>query len=205
MARRLLMLRTRACDVLGIELPIVQAGMARAYTNAALVAAVSAGGGLGVLGCLSRPPQEAVAEIHHIRALTDRPFGVNFVLHRLNEETFAACLAEQVPVFTFYSGYPGDLEAAAARAHAGGALVIHQLTTVAEAERACAAGADVLVAQGCEAGGHMGPVPRWRLLRGVGGGGGGRPVLAAGGIVDGPSLAAMLCLGASGAWMGTRF
>ena len=199
------MLRTRACEVLGIELPIVQAGMARAFTNAALVAAVSAAGGLGVLGCLGRPPEEAVAEIRRIRALTDRPFGVNFVLHRLNEETFAACLAEHVPVFTFFSGYPGDLEAAVARAHAGGALVIHQVTTVAEAERACAAGADVLVAQGCEAGGHMGPVPLLSLLTAVVGMAGARPVLAAGGIVDGPSLAAVLCLGASGAWMGTRF
>ncbi|HEV7127612.1 MAG TPA: nitronate monooxygenase [Ktedonobacterales bacterium] len=199
------MLHTRACEILGIEHPIAQAGMARAYTNAALVAAVSAAGGLGVLGCLNRPPDEAVAEIHQILALTERPFGVNFVLHRLREDTFAACLAEHVPVFTFYSGDEADLRAAVARAHASGAVVIHQVTTAAQAEWAGAAGVEVLVAQGCEAGGHMGPVPLFSLLPAVVAVAGERPVLAAGGIVDGAGLAAALCLGASGAWMGTRF
>src|SRR5919197_324371 len=111
-------------------------------TSADLVAAVSAAGSLGVLGCLDRPPGEAVAEIRRIRALTDRPFGVNFVLHRLDEETFAACLAERVPVFSFFRGDPAD---AVARAHAAGAVTIHQVTTVAEAARACAVGVDVLM------------------------------------------------------------
>ncbi|HST89593.1 MAG TPA: nitronate monooxygenase [Ktedonobacterales bacterium] len=196
------MLRTPACETLGIAHPIVQAGMAREYTNAELVAAVSAAGGLGILGCLGRPADETVAAIRRIRSLTDRPFGVNFVLLRRNRETFAACLAERVPVFSFFRGDP---EEAVTRAHAAGAVTIHQVTTVAEAERAVAVGVDVLVAQGCEAGGHMGPLPLLSFLPAVVGVAGGRPVLAAGGISDGRGLAAALCLGAAGVLMGTRF
>lgn len=193
---------TPVCDLLGIEHPIAQAGMAREYTNAELVAAVSAAGGLGILGCLGRPAEETIAAIRRIRSLTDRPFGVNFVLHRRNRETFAACLAERVPVFSFFRGDPED---AVAHAHAAGAVTIHQVTTVAEAERAVAVGVDMLVAQGNEAGGHMGPLPLLGFLPAVVAVAGGRPVLAAGGIVDGRGLAAMLCLGASGVLMGTRF
>lgn len=196
------MLRTPVCETLGIAHPIVQAGMAREYTNAELVAAVSAAGGLGILGCLGRPADETVAAIRRIRALTDRPFGVNFVLHRRNRETFAACLAERVPVFSFFRGDP---EEDVTRAHAAGAVTIHQVTTVAEAERAVAVGVDVLVAQGSEAGGHMGPLPLLSVLPAVVAVAGGRPVLAAGGISDGRGLAAALCLGAAGVLMGTRF
>jgi NAD(P)H-dependent flavin oxidoreductase YrpB (nitropropane dioxygenase family) len=196
------MLHTRLCDILSITYPVVQAGMARSYTNADLVAAVSAAGGLGVLGCLGRPADEALAEIRRIRALTDRPFSVNFVLHLCIEETFEACLAERVPIFSFFRGEPAE---AIARAHAIGATTICQITTVEEAVRACEAGADVLVAQGYEAGGHMGPIPLLALLPEVVAVAGERPVLAAGGIVDGRGLAAVLCLGASGVLMGTRF
>jgi len=195
-------MRTRFCDLLGIMHPIVQAGMAREYTSPELVAAVSAAGGLGILGCYGRPADEAVAAIRRIRALTDRPFGVNIVLHVPHEETFAACLAEHVPVFSFFRGDPAP---AVARAHAAGALTLHQITTIAEAEQACAAAADVIVAQGHEAGGHMGPHSLWSFLPSVIALAGERPVLAAGGIVDGHGLAAALSLGASGALMGTRF
>jgi len=196
------MIHTNLCDVLGIDHPIVQAGMARSYTNAELVAAVSAAGGLGVLGCLGRPADEAVAEIRRIRALTDRPFAVNFVLHLCDEAAFAACLAEQVPIFCFFRGDPAE---AVARVHAAGAVTVYQVTTVAEAVRACAVGVDVLVAQGHEAGGHMGPIPLRTLLPEVVAVAGARPVLAAGGIVDGRDLAAALRLGASGVLIGTRF
>lgn len=196
------MIHTRVCDVLGITHPIAQAGMARWSTGAELVAAVSAAGGLGILGCLGRPADEAVSEIRRIRALTDRPFGVNVVLHRLDEETFAACLAERVPVFSFFRGDPTR---AVERAHAAGAVTLHQVTTVEEAQRARDAGVDVLVAQGREAGGHMGPLPLLSLLPAVVEVAGETPVLAAGGIVDGRGLAAALCLGAAGALMGTRF
>jgi nitronate monooxygenase len=176
--------------------------MARVYSGAELVAAVSNAGGLGILGCLGRPADEALAEIRRIRALTDRPFGVTFVLHQCDEATFEACLAEHVPVFAFFRGEPSE---AIARAHAAGATTICQITTVDEAIQAREARADVLAAQGHEAGGHMGPIPLLTLLPEVVAVADGLPVLAAGGIVDGQGLAAALCLGAAGALMGTRF
>jgi NAD(P)H-dependent flavin oxidoreductase YrpB (nitropropane dioxygenase family) len=196
------MIHTRICDLFGIAHPIVQAGMAREYTSAELVAAVSNAGGLGILGCLGRPAEEAVAEIRRIRELTTRPFGVNFVVHLLDEQTFAACLEARVPVFSFFRGQP---EQAIARAHAASARTIYQVTTLEEAGHALDAGTDALVAQGTEAGGHQGAIPLMSLLPAVVALAGPRPVLAAGGIVDGPTLAAALCLGASGALMGTRF
>jgi len=107
-----------------------------------------------------------------------------------------------VPAFCFFRGDPAK---AAKRAHAAGAAVVHQVTTVEEAIQARQAGVDLLVAQGHEAGGHMGPVPLMALLPEVVAAAGDRPVLAAGGIVDGQGLAAALCLGAAGALMGTRF
>jgi NAD(P)H-dependent flavin oxidoreductase YrpB (nitropropane dioxygenase family) len=172
------------------------------FTNAELVAAVSNAGGLGILGCLDRSANDAVTEIRRIRTLTDRPFGVNFVLHVRDDATFAACLAERVPIFSFFRGDPTE---AVARAHEVGALTIHQVTTVAEAIDACNAGVDVLIAQGHEAGGHCGPQPLFSLLPEVVAVAGSRPVLAAGSIVDGRGLAAALCLGASGVLVGTRF
>jgi len=195
------MIHTSACDVLGIEHPVIQAGMA-GHTNAELVAAVSNAGGLGILAGFRRSADALVQDVRRVRSLTDRPFGVNFVLHLLNEETFRAALAERIPVFSLYRGDPAD---AVAQAHAVGSLVIDQITTVAEAEYARAVGVDVLVAQGAEAGGHTGLLPLWNLLPEVVKVAGSRPVLAAGGIVDGQGLAAALSFGASGVLMGTRF
>jgi NAD(P)H-dependent flavin oxidoreductase YrpB (nitropropane dioxygenase family) len=196
------MLSTRATEKLGIRHPIVQAGMARGFTGAELVAAVSGAGGLGVLGCLNRPADETVSDIQRIRTLTDRPFGLNFVVHHLDEDAFEAALAERVPVITFFRGEP---ERVVARAHAAGAAVIYQVTTVEEAQRAIRAGADMLIAQGSEAGGHVGPIALSTILPAVVAIAGGRPVFAAGGIVDGSSLAAAMRLGADGGWIGTRF
>jgi NAD(P)H-dependent flavin oxidoreductase YrpB (nitropropane dioxygenase family) len=196
------MLSTAATKMLRIKHPIVQAGMARDYTNAELVASVSNAGGLGVLGCLNWPVDESIAEIRRIEALTSQPFGVNFVVEHIDWEIFEACLAQRVPVFTFFRGDP---QLVVERVHAVGALVVYQVTTVSEAEAAIRAGADMLIAQGSEAGGHVGPIALSAVLPGVVAVAGKRPVLAAGAIVDGPSLAAAMCLGAAGAWMGTRF
>jgi NAD(P)H-dependent flavin oxidoreductase YrpB (nitropropane dioxygenase family) len=196
------MFQASVCSLLGISYPIVQAGMARGYTSAALVGAVSAAGGLGVLGCLDRSAGETISEIERIRELTDRPFALNFVLHRLDEEAFAAALVQRVPVIMSFRGDPGRV---VERIHAAGALSMHQVTTVAEAREALAAGVDVLVAQGVEAGGHMGPNSLWSLLPAIVDAAGPIPVLAAGGIVDGRGLAAALCLGAQGVVIGTRF
>jgi len=198
----IVMLNTVATDALRIRYPILQAGMARGYTNSQLVAAVSEAGGLGVLGCLNRPVDEAISEIHRIRALTAQPFGVNFVVEHIDWDGFEACLAEEVPVFTFFRGEP---ERVVERAHDTGAIVVYQVTTVGEADAALRAGADILIAQGTEGGGHVGAIALSALLPAAVAMAGRRPVLAAGAIVDGPSLAAALCLGAAGAWMGTRF
>ncbi len=196
------MLPTPICSLLGIAYPIVQAGMARGYTSAALAAAVSEAGGLGVLGCLDRSAAETISEIERIRELTGRPFAVNFVLHRLDEEVFAAALRRRVPIIMSFRGDPDQV---VERIHAAGALSMHQVTTAAEVRQALAAGVDVLVAQGVEAGGHMGPNPLWSLLPAIVDLAGATPVLAAGGIVDGRGLAAALCLGAQGVVIGTRF
>ena len=107
-----------------------------------------------------------------------------------------------MPVFSFFRGDPAE---SVKRAHEVGAKTIHQVTTVDEARYACEVGVDILIAQGREAGGHMGPVPLFSLLPEVVAVSGTRPVLAAGSIVDGRGLAAALCLGADGVLMGTRF
>ncbi len=195
------MIHTKICDVLHIDHPIVAAGMADS-TSPQSVAAVSAAGGLGILGCTWRPVEKMVQDIRAIRALTDRPFGVNFVLHQTNPASLEAALAEKVPVFSFFQGQPAE---SIAKAHAVGAVAIVQVTTPALATEAVAAGADVLIAQGREAGGHMGPQPLWTLLPEVLEIAGDRPVLAAGGLVDGRDLAAALTFGAAGVLMGTRF
>ena len=194
-------MRTTACDTLQITHPVVMAGMGGA-TSPELVAAVSEAGGLGILACTWSTPQAARDDIRQIRKLTSRPFGVNFVLHLTDDAVLQSCLAEAVPVFSFFRGDPAP---ATKLAHQAGAIVMHQITTPAEAEVACAAGVDILVAQGCEAGGHMGALPLSTLLPEVVRIAGRRPTLGAGGIVDGHDLAAALCRGAAGVVMGTRF
>lgn len=199
-------MRTALTDLLGIDHPIVQAGMGGPYTNAELVSAVSAAGGLGILGCIYREQDDVVRHIREIPGRTDRPFGANFVFVDFHEPTFQACLDERVPVFSFFRGDPAaDLAPAVARVHEIGSLVIHQVTTAQEAARAIDVGVDIVVAQGAEAGGHHGTVPLTAILSDVVALAGRVPVVAAGGIVDGHGLAAALALGASGVMMGTRF
>jgi nitronate monooxygenase len=194
-------MHTAVCDTLNITHPVVLAGMGGA-TNPELVAAVSNAGGLGILGVTWSRTEDVQRSIARIRGLTDRPFGVNFVLHLTEDATFQACLDARIPVFSFFRGDPAPFTA---RAQATGARVLHQVITVPEAQAALAAGVDVLVALRCEAGGHMGPLPLWTLLPEVVAVAGPVPVLAAGGIVDGQGLAAALGFGASGVLMGTRF
>ena len=195
-------MRTALCDQLGIEVPIVQAPMGGASCPA-LAGAVSNAGGLGMLALSWHPPEAARAEIRATRALTDRPFGVNLVLAFPQEERFAVCLEEGVQVISFFWGDPAPF---VARAHAAGAKVTSTVASAAEARRALDAGVDVVVAQGWEAGGHvLGEVATLPLVRAVVAAAGPRPVLAAGGVADGAALAAVLALGAAGAWVGTRF
>ena len=141
-------MKTKLCDLLGIEHPIIAAPMGPDLTGPDLVAAVSNAGGLGILQAQLCPPPLFRQEIRRVRALTDRPFGVNLILHFPVEDQVAVCLEERVSVLSFFWGDPMPY---VGRAHAAGVKVLHQVGSVAEAERAAAAGVDVIVAQGVEA------------------------------------------------------
>jgi NAD(P)H-dependent flavin oxidoreductase YrpB (nitropropane dioxygenase family) len=199
------MLRTRATERLGVEHPVVLGGMGSG-TSPALVAAVSGAGGLGVQGCAGRTPAEIAGLTAAIRELTDRPFGLNLLLFRAGEAAVAAVLAARPAVVsTAWARPEDDLAPLFARAHEAGARVVHMVSTLAEARRAAAAGADVVVAQGTEGGGHVGLLGTMVLAPLVARALPGVPVLAAGGVADGAGLAAALLLGCEGVLLGTRF
>ena len=142
-------------------------------------------------------------QIRETRALTPRPFAVNLVLEFLQEERLAVCLDEGVPIISFFWRDPASL---VPRAKAGGALVLHTVGSADDAKRAVDCGVDIVVAQGWEAGGHVrGMVATVPLVPTVVDAVRPTPVVAAGGIADGRGLAAVLALGAAGAWIGTRF
>lgn len=145
------MLSTPLCPLLGIDLPIIQAPIGSA-TTPALAAAVSNAGGLGMLAVTWRDSDELRHTLRATRRLTDRPFGVNLVLRWPPAERLAVCLEEGVPVVSFFWGDPAPY---VARVHDAGALVMHTVASATEAEQAVAAGVDVVVAQGWEAGGHV--------------------------------------------------
>jgi enoyl-[acyl-carrier protein] reductase II len=194
-------MRTDLCEVLGLEVPIIQAGMS-VHTSPALVVAVAEAGALGSLGAWGRPADALDAGLREIREGTDRPFAVNFLPPDLDEEAFASTLASGVPVISFATGDPGDL---VARAHDAGSLVTNQITTVEHAEQAAELGVDVIIAQGGEAGGYGGDVASTVLVPQVVQRVAPVPVVAAGGFIDGAGLVAALALGACGISVGTRF
>lgn len=195
-------LNTDFTSLTGIEFPIVQAPIGSA-TTAELAAAVSNAGGLGMLSITWRSPGEVRDVIRQVKALTDRPFGINLVLLWDVGERLAIALEEGVPIVSLSWGDPAPW---VEQIHAAGALLIHMVATTSEALAAKMAGADVIVAQGYEASGHVeGQTSVMALLPEMVDAIAPTPVLAAGGIGDGRGLAAALCLGASGVWMGTRF
>jgi NAD(P)H-dependent flavin oxidoreductase YrpB (nitropropane dioxygenase family) len=183
--------------LLNIELPIIQAPIGGG-TNPALAAAVSNAGGLGMLGMINRGPEVVRQLIRETRELTDRPFGVNFVL-RPQEETEArleASLEEGIPVISFFWNDPSRY---IERVHAAGTLVMYTVPSAAEAQRAVEAGVDIIVAQGWEAGGHVrGEVATLPLVPRVVDAVAPTPVVAAGGIADGRGMAAALAWGPPG-------
>jgi NAD(P)H-dependent flavin oxidoreductase YrpB (nitropropane dioxygenase family) len=196
-------MKTPLCHMLGIEYPIVAAPMGPDLTGPALVAAVSNAGGLGLLQAQFCAPPLLRAEIQRVRALTDKPFGVNLLLHFPIDDQVAVCLEERVPVLSLFWGDPTPY---VDRAHAAGGKVFHQVGSVSDAQRAAAAGVDVIVAQGVEAGGHVaGEVSTLALVPRVVDAVSPRPVAAAGGIADARGLVAALALGAQAAVLGTRF
>jgi NAD(P)H-dependent flavin oxidoreductase YrpB (nitropropane dioxygenase family) len=196
-------MKTSLCHLLGIEYPIIAAPMGPDLTGPSLVAAVSNAGGLGILQAQLCPPPLFREEIRRVRALTDRPFGVNLILHFPIEDHLAVCLDERIPILSLFWGDPAPY---VERAHSEGVKVFHQVGTVLAAERAAAAGVDVIVAQGVEAGGHVaGETSTLALVPRVVDAVAPRPVVAAGGIADARGVVAALALGAQAAMLGTRF
>ena len=197
------MIRTRLCELLAIEHPILNAPMA-GTAGAALAAAVSEAGGFGMIGGTSgRGPDWLRAQIRAARARTARPFGVGFISSFPNiDDLVQVALDEHVAVINHSFADPEPYVAAA---RAAGVKVFAQVQTVAGAAAAAHAGVDLIIAQGTEAGGHTGMSGTLALTPAVLEAVGDIPVVAAGGIADGRGLAAVLMLGAVGAWMGTRF
>ncbi len=198
-------LHTPVCDLLGIDVPVGNAGMAGGTAGPELAAAVANAGGLGGLGGISRGGPEGLrADIRKTRELSPMPFSVNLWVHILPAlpQLLDVCIDERVPSVTFTFG---DAAPYVGRAKDAGIVVIHQVQTVAQAKQAAQAGVDVIIAQGGEAGGHTGSVATMALVPQAVDAARGVPVLAAGGIADGRGLVAALALGAQGVVMGTRF
>ena len=193
-------MRTRLSEEYGLAVPVVAAGMAF-IARAPLAAAVSAAGGLGTIGASAMPPELLEAEIAAVRAVTDRPFAVNIIPRFAGPELIAA--AAGVPVVTFFWDDPDP--AWLETLHDAGTRVWFQVGSPAEAVAAVDAGADAVVAQGIEAGGHNRSVAGTMTLVPAVTDAVAVPVIAAGGVADGRGLAAVLALGADGALLGTRF
>lgn len=198
-------LGTPLSEKLGIELPIWSAGMGGGASGADLVAAVSEAGGLGVLGTAGLPAIAVLDEVRRIKSLTNRPFGINLLIPALDpsEDLLQIAIDEQIALVVFFWGDPGDM---VKRVHDSGLMVGVQVGSVDEAVTAKAAGADVILFQGVEAGGHVrGVTPLSVGLPAVVRAVDPVPVVASGGIADGRGLAAALALGAQGVSIGTRF
>ncbi|HLN70269.1 MAG TPA: nitronate monooxygenase [Streptosporangiaceae bacterium] len=189
---------TPVCDMLGIQQPIIQAPMAAVPQ---LAAAVSNAGALGMVTLTWS--DDAGAVVRDTAALTGRPFGGNFILTSDHHRRLDQALAAGLRIVSFMWGDP---TAYVNPVHDAGGLVLHTVGSAAEARRAVAAGVDVIVAQGWEAGGHVwGTVATLPLVPAVVDAVAPVPVIAAGGIGDARGVAAVLALGAQAAWLGTRF
>lgn len=195
------MIKTKLTQLLGIQYPIIQGGMAW-IANAKLAAAVSEAGGLGLIGAANAPADVVRGMIREAKALTNKPFGVNIMLMSpYADEIAALCVEEGVKVITTGAGNPGKYFPAWKEA---GIKVIPVVPSVALARRMERAGADALVVEGTEAGGHIGEITTMCLVPQVVDAVQ-IPVVAAGGIADGRGFAAALMLGAQGCQVGTAF
>jgi len=198
------MIHTRICDLLDITHPIVLGGMGSA-TSPALVAAVSNGGGFGTIGTSGMTGAQISTAAKAIRAATDKPFGINHLLFMIDEDCYAATLSARPNVVAFaWARKDQDLGSYFKRAHDAGSKVMYMASEVPEAMRAVEAGADFIIAQGTEGGGHVGWMASMVIVPMVVSAVAPVPVLAAGGIADGRGLAASLALGADGVLIGTR-
>jgi NAD(P)H-dependent flavin oxidoreductase YrpB (nitropropane dioxygenase family) len=198
-------IKTAFTELSGMEHPIALAGMS-GLTSPELVAAVSNAGGLGILGASDIEAATIHEQVGSVREKTKRPFGINLLLHVADDEQVRAVLEARPSVLS--TAWPRDDQNLAAifeSAHERGIKVLHMVPTAADAATAVAAGADVIIAQGTDGGGHIGLVGTAVIVPLVARAAAPTPVLAAGGIADGRGLAAMLVLGAAGVLVGTRF
>lgn len=197
-------MQTRLTEMLGIEHPVMLAGMGGVSYHR-LVAAVSEAGGIGTLGAATMGSEELEAEMAAVRERTDRPFGVDLLaaLPTRMLDDARRIVAGGATLFVAGLGVPRDVIDVL---HAGNVLVASMCGKVRHAIAAREAGCDLVIAQGTEAGGHTGTVATMPLVpQIVDAVGADIPVVAAGGIFDGRGLAAALALGADGVWLGTRF
>nr|WP_302595710.1 enoyl-[acyl-carrier-protein] reductase FabK [uncultured Cellulosilyticum sp.] len=189
------------CDLLDITYPIFQGGMAWIATHS-IAAAVSNAGGLGIIAAGHAPSEWVREEIRACKKLTDKPFGVNvMLLSPYVEEVMQVILEEEVAVVTTGAGNPGKYMEVL---KAAGIKVIPVVPSVALAKRMERSGADAVIAEGCESGGHIGELTTMTLVPQVVDAVS-IPVIAAGGIADGRGMAAAFMLGAKGVQIGTRF
>jgi NAD(P)H-dependent flavin oxidoreductase YrpB (nitropropane dioxygenase family) len=199
-------LTTPFCAMVGVRHPLVLGGMGPPSTSPELVAAVCNAGGLGILGCSGMSAEQIRESAARIRSLTDAPFGLNLLLFYAADEAIAALLAERPRVASFaWPRIDQPLAPIFAQAHAAGCVVMHMVFEISGARAAAEAGADIVVAQGTDGGGHVGMMGTLPFVPQVVDAVAPLPVLAAGGIADGRGVAAALMLGASGALLGTRF
>lgn len=194
-------MKNRVTELFGIDHPIIMGGMAWAGT-AKLAAAVSNAGGLGMIGSGAMRAEQLKLAIEQIRSLTDRPFGVNIMLASpYVEELLNVVMEEKVPVVTFGAGNPTKFIQKLKERSIKVVVVVASDSLAKLVERE---GADAVVAEGMESGGHIGEVSTIvlvnKVVRSVE-----IPVIAAGGIADGRAMAAAFALGAEGVQMGTRF
>lgn len=196
-----MVIATKITELLGITYPLIQGGMAW-VADARLAAAVSNAGGLGVIAAANMPPDLLDKELHLVRKLTDKPFGLNIMLMSSTaDDALELAAAHRVPVVTTGAGFPGKV---IERMKPLGSLVLPVIASVSHAKRVAKQGADAVIAEGSEAGGHIGETTTMCLVPQVAEAVS-LPVIAAGGIADSRGVLAAFALGAQGVQVGTRF
>ncbi len=195
-------MKTKITELLGIKYPIIQGGMAWT-SESALASAVSNAGGAGIIACGGRTAEWVREDIRKAKTLTDKPFGVNVMLMAPNVNEIVEVICEEKVAFvTLGAGNPVPF---IKKFQDAGIKVIPVVPSVKLAQRIAAAGADAMVIEGMEAGGHIGKQTTMALMENVLSVVKDVPILVAGGISDGRAIAAALLMGAEGVQMGSRF